>query len=168
MGYKSQKDSGPFAAVYGYRGDTTLGSTGVGGVNLGYVFDNDNSTGELGFSAISSMNDSGGLQYTGSAPYTTFGGFSSATNGNEDVKKIPALGVHGYASIDRFNFTAEWVTAAERFRVQDLSFNGLGALPQAGQLETSVTFKVFDKPSSIGLDINGLSKPWPLIYLLVV
>ena len=39
LGYKSQEDTGPFAAVYGYRSDTTLGKSGVGGVNLGYIFE---------------------------------------------------------------------------------------------------------------------------------
>lgn len=154
LGYKSQQDSGPFAAVYGFHSDTTLGSSGVGGLNLGYVFDTGYTTGELGVSAISAINDSGGMQFTGSAPGIntgTFGGFSSPSNGNELVKKIPAVGAHGYLSIDRYNFTAEWVGATGRFRNQDLSFNGRGAQPQAAQLEAAVTFKAFDKPSSVAL-----------------
>lgn len=35
LGYKSQEDTGLFAATYLYRSDTTLGKSGVGGVNLG-------------------------------------------------------------------------------------------------------------------------------------
>lgn len=154
LGYKSQQDSGPFAAVYGFHSDTTLGSSGVGGVNLGYVFDTGYTTGELGVSAISSINDSGGMQFTGSAPginVGTFGGFSSPSNGNELVKKIPAVGAHGYLSVDRYNFTAEWVGATGRFQNQDLSFNGRGAQPQAAQLEAAVTFKAFEKPASVAL-----------------
>lgn len=154
LGYKSQHESGPFAALYGYKSDTTLASTAVGGLNLGYVFDNGYSTGELGVSGISSMNDAGGMQFTGSTPgidIGNFGGFSSPTNGNENVKKIPAFGAHVYWSIDRYNFTAEWVGATGRFRTQDLSFNGKGARPQAGQLEGSVTFIAFDKPASVGV-----------------
>lgn len=154
LGYKSQYESGPFAALYGYKSDTTLASTAVGGLNLGYVFDTGYATGEFGASGISSMNDSGGMQFTGSTPginIGNFGGFSSPTNGNENVKKIPAFGVHAYLSVDRYNFTAEWVGATGRFRTQDLSFNGRGARPQAGQLEASVTFIAFDKPSSVGL-----------------
>ena len=151
FGYKSQHDSGPFAAVYGYRSDTNYGSTGVGGLNMGYVIDSTNASGEIGGSVISSIDDAGGMQFTGSIPGTTFGGFSSPTNGNEFVHKIPAVGVHGNLSVDRYNFTAEWVGATTSFRPQDLSFNGRGAQPQAAQLEAGVTFKNFDKPASLAL-----------------
>lgn len=154
LGYKSRHESGPFAAIYGFKSDTTLNSTAVGGVNLGYVFDTGYTTGEIGASYISAMNNSGGMQFTGSTPAVntgTFGGFSSFTNGNEAVRKIPAFGVHGYLSVDRYNFTAEWVGATGQFRPEDLSFNGRGARPQAGQLEASVTFKTFDKPASVGV-----------------
>jgi hypothetical protein len=149
LGYKSQEDSGPFAALYGYRGDTTLGTSGVGGVNLGYVFNWDKAIGEVGGSFISSLNDAGGMQATGSAPLTTFGGFGSVLNGNEDVKKIPGIDFHGTVSFDRYSITAEWVSSLGRFREQDLSFNGVGAQPQAMQLEAGVTFMAFDRPSSI-------------------
>jgi hypothetical protein len=154
LGYKSRNESGPFAAIYGFKSDTTLNSTAVGGVNLGYVFDTGYTTGELGASYISAINNAGGMQFTGSTPAVntgTFGGFSSFTNGNEAVQKIPAFGVHSYLSVDRYNFTAEWVGATGQFRPEDLSFNGRGARPQAAQLEASVTFKTFDKPASVGL-----------------
>lgn len=151
LGYKSQQDSGPFAAAYGFRSDTTVGGAGVGGLNLGYVFDNGYATGELGGSFISAIDDAGGMQFTGSPSGTTFAGFSSVINGSEAVRKIPAAGVHAYLSIDRYNLTAEWLTATAPFRPQDLSFNGQGARPSAGQLEAGVTFKVWDKPASLAL-----------------
>lgn len=151
LGYKSQEDTGPFAAVYGFRSDTTLGKSGVGGVNLGYIFRKQNDTGEIGASVISSINDSAGMQSTGSNVGTTFGGFGSLINGNEAVRKIPAVDVHGNMNIDRYNFTAEWVGVTQRFRAQDLSFNGNGAKPQAAQAEIGMTFRAFNRPSSIGV-----------------
>ncbi|MCX7118103.1 MAG: LbtU family siderophore porin [Legionellales bacterium] len=151
LGYKSQKDSGPFAAVYGFRSDTTLGSCASGGVNAGYMFVSEHATAEVGASIISGIDDADGLQFSGSSSGTTFGGFSSITNGSEAVRKIPAAGVHGSLSIDRYNFTAEWVGTTGRFRTQDLSMNGQGARPQAGQLEAGVTFIMFKKPSSFTL-----------------
>ena len=151
LGYKSTQNSGLFAAVYGYNSDTTLGSKGVGGGNLGYILNVGEVSAEIGGSAISSIDDAGGMQFTGSVPGTTFGGFSSITNGNEAIRKTPALGVHGNFSVDRYNFTAEWVGASRPFRNQDLSFNGRGAKPQAIQLEAGVTFNAFDKPSSVAL-----------------
>lgn len=151
LGYKSQTDSGPFAAVYGYRTDTTIGTPAAGGINLGYHYDSDPITAELGGSFISSMNDAGGMQFTGSVPGTTFGGFSSLINGSEAVHKVPAVGVHANVSVSRYSFTAEWVGATEAFRVQDLSFNGVGAKPQAAQLEAGMTFIAFKKPASVAL-----------------
>ncbi|WP_133128139.1 LbtU family siderophore porin [Legionella nagasakiensis] len=151
LGYKSQSETGPFAAAYAFKSDTTLGSSGAGGFNLGYIFGRGDMTGEIGASIISSLDDSNGMQFTGSIPGTTFGGFSSMTNGNEAVRKIPGIGVHGNVSFDRYNLTAEWVGAAQTFRSQDLSFNGRGARPQAAQLEAGVTFMAFEKPASLAV-----------------
>ena len=151
LGYKSQQDSGPFAAIYGYRGDTTLGSSGVGGVNLGYIANLWDGITEIGGSFVSSVNDANGFQTSGATPGTTFGGFGSVTNGSENVKKTPAAGVHISTSFDRYSVTAEWVTATSAFPVSDLSFNGEGAQPQAFQLEGGVTFESFKRPSSVGL-----------------
>ena len=151
FGYKSQEDAGLFAAAYGYKGDVTLGKSGVGGLNVGYIFKRRALLGEVGAGVISSINDAGGMQNTGSSVGTTFGGFGSLLNGTEEVRKKPALNIHGNVSIDRYNFTAEWVGAAQRFRVQDLSFNGRGAKPQALQTEVGMTFRALNRPSSIGL-----------------
>ncbi len=155
LGYKSQRDSGLFAAVYGFRSDTTFGNSGVGGVNLGYILDRGDTTTEVGGSFISAINDAGGMQYTGSAPSLTsgnFGGFGSPTNGTENVKKIPAAGFHLNVTMDSYNLTAEWVGTVAPFRVQDLSMNGRGAQPQAIQLEAGKTFRAFDKPMSVAID----------------
>ncbi len=151
LGYKSQTSTGPFAAIYGFTGDTTLGSSGVGGANLGYIFTVRKFAGEIGGSFVSSLNNAGGMQRTGSVPGTTFGGFGSLSNGSENVKKIPGFGAHTSISFERYNIMAEWVIATEPFRIQDLSFNGQGAQPQAAQLEGGVTFMSFNRPSSVGV-----------------
>ena len=151
LGYKSQADVGPFAAFYGYKSDTKLGQSGVGGVNLGYIYGEGDVNGEVGGSYISSIDDAAGMQRTTSIPGTTFGGFGSLTNGSEQVRKTPALGLHGNIAFDRYNFYAEWVGASERFRAQDLSMNGVGARPYAGQLEANMTFRTFNRPASLGV-----------------
>lgn len=148
LGYKSQAEKGPYAAIYGFKSDTTLGRSAIGGINLGYTFTAFNSSGEFGGGYISSIADSQGMQKTGSAAQTTFGGFSSVTNGNEAISKVPGINLHGNLSFDRYNLTAEWVGATHAFRTQDLSYNGHGAKPQAAQLEAGVTFKIFDRPAS--------------------
>lgn len=150
FGYKSQDATGPFAATYIYRSDTNLGKSGVGGANLGYTFNNGTISGEVGASYISSVNDSDGMQNTAAMP-GTFGGFGSLLHGSELVRKTQAVDVYGNLGVDRFNFAAEWVGAIESFRLQDLSFNGRSARPQAVQTEIDMTFKAFNKPSSIGV-----------------
>ncbi|WP_058534155.1 LbtU family siderophore porin [Legionella saoudiensis] len=150
LGYKSQTDRGPFAAVYIYRSDTQRGKSGVGGANLGYSFAVNKITGEVGASYISSIADSSGMQNTAANP-GTFGGFGSLLHGSEYVRKTQAVDVYGNISFDRFNLTAEWVGVTQAFRTQDLSFNARGAKPQALETEFGVTFKSFNRPSSIGI-----------------
>jgi hypothetical protein len=151
LGYKSQEDTGLFAAAYIYKSDTILGKSGVGGLNVGYIYKVNEITGEVGASYISSIADSSGMQTTDAVVGTTFGGFSSLTNGSELVRKTPAVDVHGNIAYDRFNLAAEWVSAIQGFRPQDLSYNGQGAKPQAGQAELGITFRAFDRPSSVGI-----------------
>lgn len=150
LGYQSQTDTGPFAAIFGFKSDTTIDGTGVGGFNLGYNFKTTHTNGEIGTSFISSIDNTGGMQANGARPHL-FGGFSSPTNGNEAVKPIPGVDLHGILRFDRYNLTAEWVSATERFRTRDLSFNGHGAKPQALQLEAAATFMAFTKPSTFAL-----------------
>lgn len=151
LGYKSQTDNGPYAALYGFSPETQGGSSTVSGFNAGYIFNWHNASGDLGAGIIGTITDAQGMQKTGSTPLTTFGGFNSATNGSERVKKIPGVNIHGNLSYDSYSLTAEWVGATTAFPVNDLSFNGHGAKPQAAQLEAGITFKAFDKPASIGL-----------------
>lgn len=148
FGYKSQFGSGPYAAAYVFRSDTLLGSRAVGGVNGGYIYEAKDITADVGVGYIGALNDAGGMQATGSAPGTTFGGFGSITNGTELVAKRQGLDVHGNVSFDRYTIAVEWVGATRAFRPEDLSFNTFGAKPSAGQIEGGVTFRAFDKPAS--------------------
>ena len=150
LGYKSQNETGPFAAIYGFKSDTISGDTGVVGVNTGYVFNTGRFAGEIGASFISSMNNAGGMQANG-AYQANFSGFSSLLHGSEAVKPIPAVDVHGTLRFASYNLTAEWVGTTQTFRTQDLSFNGHGAQLQALQLEAGKTFRSFNKPATIAL-----------------
>ena len=163
LGYQSQTDSGPFAAIFGFKSDTNYGDSGVGGFNLGYTFNTANTNGELGASVISSIDNSGGMQITGAGP-NVFGGFASLTNGNENVKAIPAVDVHGILRFDRYNLTAEWVSSIGNFRTEDLSFNGHGAQPQALQLEAGQHLWRLANHHRLRWVINGPTKRWHSDY----
>ena len=115
LGYKSQNAFGPYAAVYGFKSDTKLGHAGIGGVNLGYTIKKGYLSGDMGVGYISSLTDSTGMQDTGSTPFTTFGGFASATNGSELIHQVPGVDVHGNISFDRYSLTAEWVGSSVVF-----------------------------------------------------
>jgi hypothetical protein len=173
LGYRSQSDhGGPYAAVYAFNTDTTIGSSNVGGANAGYILDTEMMMGDFGVGFIGSLADSQGMQNNGLGE-GFFGGFSSANNGSEDVQGIPGLDVHANLSVGRYNVTGEWVTATKPFRSQDLSFNGYGAQPQAFQVEASATFKAFDRPASLGfgyqttkqaLALNLPKNRWIAVY----
>ncbi|OGO93879.1 MAG: hypothetical protein A3F41_00950, partial [Coxiella sp. RIFCSPHIGHO2_12_FULL_44_14] len=149
LGYKTQEGSGPYAAIYGFKSDTDLSNSTAGGGNLGYIIENHKGTADFGVGFIATIADALGMQ-SNNADIGLFGGFASPTNGNETIRKTPGIDFHGNVSVDRYNITAEWLEATQSFRAQDLSFNGLGARPRAGQVEGSVTFMLFNKPSSVG------------------
>lgn len=150
LGYKSQTPAGPYAAVYGFTSETAQGAN-IGGYNLGYTINSNGLTGDIGVGMIGTIADSQGMQLTGSAPYTTFGGFGSPTNGNENIGRVSGLDLHANISFSRYSLTAEWVGATHAFSPQELSFNGVGARPQAAQLEAAVTFIAFNKPASLAM-----------------
>ncbi len=151
LGYKTQHGPGVFGALYALKSETTNGKSGIGGINLATTFKAHSLSGEIGGGYMTSLNDSQGMQLTTFTPGTSFGGFSSNTNGSEMVNKVPGANIHGNLRFDRYNITAEWVTATRRFRPMDLSFNGQGAHPSAGQLEAGMTFMVSSKPASLGV-----------------
>ena len=149
LGYKTQEGSGPYAAVYGFQADTNLGSSAAGGVNWGYTLDMTNVHGDFGVGYMNTIADSLGMQ-SNNQNTGSFCGFASPTNGSEMVAKVPGLNFHGNVSIDRYNFAVEWLEATQGFRLQDLSFDGKRAQPSAGQVESSVTFRVFNRPATLG------------------
>lgn len=148
IGYKRLGLEGVYASVYGFKSDTTNGDSGAGGVNVVYDFHRPYARGEIGASYISSLNDSGGMQLTG-ANAPQFAGFGAA-QANEAVSKTPAVDIHANVNIDAWAFIAEWVSATRQFRNADLSFNQVGAKPQAFNGEVAYTFKVGNKPASVG------------------
>lgn len=149
FGFRHHKGPGVYGAVYGFKSDTTLGRRAVGGINLGYDFEVNDKRGEIGVSYISSINDAAGMQ--GAANLAgEFAGFGASV-ATENVKKVPAIDVHANVNFDAFSFSAEWVGVTQSFRTQDLSFNRVGAKPQAVNVEGAYTFKVKQKPASIGI-----------------
>lgn len=158
IGYKSQGPTGPYLAGYGFISDTRFSGSEVGGVNAGYIFNTWNAFGDIGGGYIGTIADAQGMQNTGALANTTFGGFGALNNGSENIPNIPGFNIHGNISFDRYSLTAEWVGAAKTFPAYVLSFNGMGAKPQAAQIEAAVTFNAWCKPASLALGYQWSSE----------
>ena len=150
LGFRQYPQEGLFAAAYGFKSDTTNQNRATGGLNIGYQIRSSRVRGEVGMSLLRGINDAGGMQLTGLSG-GQFAGFG-ATTANEAVDKIPAIDLNGNINFDAISLTGEWLTTTQAFRLQDLSFNGRGAQPQALNIEAAYTFKAFDnKPASVAL-----------------
>ncbi len=88
---------------------------------------------------------------------------SSAEVGSTTLhKKVRGLNLRGRVNYKDITLLGEYVTALGRFDVQDLSFNGRGALPRALELGAAYNFKLFGRPSSLGL---GWGRSWEALAI---
>lgn len=149
LGYKSQQKSGFYAAGFAFRSTTEIESKNSEGINVGYMLDSEKINSDIGISFMNGLEESQGMQITNALP-DYFGGFASRLRGHESIKKVLGFDIHSMVNIGRYNFTAEWLTALNAFRMHELSFNGHSAKPSAGQLEASITFMAFGKPATFG------------------
>lgn len=149
LGYREHVNEGFFGALYGFKSDTTLDNSAVGGINLGYDLLTDKVRGQFSVGYISNIGDSEGMQNTSQAP-ALFQGFAASV-ANENMKHVPAFDINAYVLFGQVGLTAEWVTVTEAFRTQDLTYNNQGAKPQAANFEVSYSFKGTEKPASVAL-----------------
>lgn len=149
FGFAPVEDSGFFGTVFGYNSDTVLDNSGAGGANLVYQYGNEHLNGNFGASYITNIADSNGMQDTG-AGYGQFAGFGFSSN-TEMVSQVPGYDLHGLFNVGPYSFLGEYVSAVEAFDESALSYNGLGAKPQAFTAEGARTFRLFHKPASLAL-----------------
>lgn len=156
-GYQGQAPNSFYTAIYAFKGDSHASATSRinnGGVNVGLRFDSPcpDVNGDFGIGWIANIADSVGMQNTGNQPY--FNGFAGPLPyGNEKiVHRVPALNVRTIISVgDYIDLIAEYIGVTTSFNPNDLSFNATGAKPWAVNGEAAYTFRIFDKPSSIGV-----------------
>lgn len=157
VGYQGQTPNSFYTALYAFKGDSHASATSRinnGGINLGYRFDSPSPdiNGDIGIGWIGNIADSVGMQDTGDQPL--FNGFAGPVPyGNEKiVHRVPALNLRSLISIgDNIDLIAEYIAATTSFNPNDLSFNAAGASPWGLNMEAAYTFKIFDKPSSVGV-----------------
>lgn len=147
--------NGISAQIYGFPGETNKGNTtnsvlARSGANLGYEYEADNFRMKLGGSIMGSLADSDGMQY-------------EIFRHNENVSShVPAVDGRVKISYNAFNFLAEYVSAVKPFNINDLSFKGKGAKPQALNVEAAVEFRIKDKPNNFAV---GYGQTWQALAL---
>lgn len=145
ISFSQQKDSGFFGALYGFRGDSHVGSVtkiNNAGINFGARFKSKYVTGNLAAGWIGNLSDSAGMQIGNGFQF-----FERLDH------RVPAYNFNGVIGIgEHIDLIAEYVGASTRYNPNDMSFNNRGAKPWATDFEFSYSFYIFDqKPSSIGL-----------------
>jgi hypothetical protein len=141
VGYE---DSGFFAQVYGFAGETKkeTGSEAFrhSGASVGYTYQGDNAKLHVSGGVLGNLAESQGMQKN------IFGKSVSAETITSRV-----LGYTGFAKLSAYDFDliAEYVGASKDFDTADLAFNGHGAKPQALDFGTAYNFKVKGKPSAV-------------------
>lgn len=159
-----------YGSVYAFKGDShAASSTNInnGGANGGYRFKVGEFKGDIGGGVIGNIADSVGMQVTENTP--SWGGFGSTSTicgpmgtsacGNESLTHaVTGYDIHASASWGKWDFLAEYLTAVNRFGIADMTFNSLGARPQALNTELAYTFIMFgDKPTSLAVGY-GMTK----------
>lgn len=143
------------ASIFGFKGDSGVNSSNRDninnfGANVDYIFNYGKWSGDAAVSYIANMADANGMQKNGSNADGTFKGFARVDN--ENIKhKIPGLDVRGSLGYGDYMLLAEYVTAARKFAVENMTFNNSGAKPGAFHIEGVYNFIVWGKKSLIAI-----------------
>lgn len=147
-------DNGVYASVYGFAGSQTSGGTAVfkqGGASLGIkrAFSQDDNYG-VGVGWVSNVADAQGQQNNGIGSGTAqFGGFAvstaTSTNNNLLVHRVDGFDTHGHVQFGNINLIGEYIGAIERYSPLDLTYNTVGAEPQAMHAEVDYLLPFFAK-----------------------
>jgi hypothetical protein len=143
------------AQVYAYPGETK-GNNNVfdhSGFNLAYEYSKDKFKISVGGSVIGNFAETDGMQDIFGAAYPT----------NEPLKNR-VYGIDGRIKLDYkpFSIAAEYVGAAKRFDVRDISFNNEGARPAAMNVEGKAEVDFMGKTHNFAL---GYGHTWQALAL---
>lgn len=119
---------GIYGALYGFRGDSKVGDTGINqwGLNLGYEHSEEGMRYEFGAGYIANIADATGFQCAKSS-VNGFRGFAYSPATEMLQQRVPAYDVHASATYSNITLRGEFVGTTRSFDMKDLSYNGKGA-----------------------------------------
>lgn len=157
LGYNQ---NGFYAEAYGLPGETKVVAAdrsffGHTGFNAGYDYAKDNFKIKVGGSVIGNIAESSGMQDNV---------FAKDMANNSETLNSRVCGVDGRikVSYEPFTLLAEYVGAVKKFDSKDLSFNNVGAKPQAVNVEAAIEFSIKGKPSNFAV---GYGQTWEALAL---
>lgn len=152
LGYRP--DEGIYANAYLFKGDIDIGGETQGGGTLGFKKTFGDWKTELSTGVISNLAESDGMQSTNPPASIPFAGFGQSIESEKLVHSVPGLDVNGSLGYGNYTLYAEYVRALRRFDVIDMTYNTLGAEPQALHTEGVYSFTICGKPSSLALGFD--------------
>lgn len=142
LGYEAR---GFTASLYTFNGDLDAGG-GNKADNLGAALGYGNGNFTAGMGWINDIGDSGGL--------------TDAIGANPYASNIPGAEAHAKLTLGRLNLIGEYLAATESFDAGTLAFNGLGARPEAWNLEAGYTFEngILGRETTIAAGVQGTAE----------
>jgi hypothetical protein len=142
VSYQHPSNTGLYATIFTFRGDTQVlpgrHINQIGG-SLGYEFKNNAIKADVGIDYINNLADSEGM-------------LALAFDQNPNlVKRAPAVAIHAKIGFGDYTFITEYIGAVTPFDARNLSFNGVGAKPQALDTVLVYSFTSWKKPSDFSI-----------------
>jgi len=153
LGYE---DSGLYGQVYAFSGETKKDKSNEivrhGGFNAGYTYGSGDVKLAIGGGILGNLAESQEMQ--------NIFGVDKVTGVSAERINSRVLGYNGRAKLDIYSFTlvAEYIGASKAFDSNDISFNSVGAKPQALDVEGAYSFKIKGKVSTLFAGYNQTSQ----------
>jgi len=151
---------GAYGSLYAFKGQTYTNngnSINQWGANLGYAYADQQWKFDVGAGYINNLADSQGMQ-NNLANYGTVVGFGTHKLQNA----VPAANVHAMVTYKPVSLSVEYVGATRSFNALDMTFNNVGAKPQALDVSATYRFDVMGKSSFVGV---AYDRTWQALAL---
>ena len=167
LGYQPLSESGLYASLYAFKGDSNISSNSSVnvndvGANLGFKYNACFASADIGMSIIGNIADALGFQLNTAPESAGFIGFGNTFESERIEDRVPGFDVHSNFSAGNYRLYLEYVGATKGFAINNLSFNGERASPKSANVEGAYKFNVSKFPSSFAV---GYARTWEAFAL---